>query len=59
MREVFKKEGIFVEYEEKVVELENGDKLVHTQEKPTKLWWELKEALKGKKVRVVVYEIEE
>ncbi|NJE07625.1 hypothetical protein E3E31_03655 [Thermococcus sp. M39] len=59
MKEIFNKEGVFVEYKEKVVELENGDKLVHTQEALTKLWWELKEALKGKRVKVVVYEIEE
>ncbi|MBO8174963.1 MAG: hypothetical protein H0Z18_06870 [Thermococcus sp.] len=59
MKEIFNKEGIFVEYKEKIVKLENGDKLIHTQESPTKLWWELKEALKGKRVKVVVYEIEE
>ncbi|WP_324735958.1 hypothetical protein VFC49_01930 [Thermococcus sp. SY098] len=59
MKEIFSKEGVFVEYKEKIVKLENGDMLIHTQESPTKLWWELKEVLKGKRVKVVVYEIEE
>ncbi|USS40758.1 hypothetical protein NF865_00530 [Thermococcus aggregans] len=59
MREVFNKEGIFIKYEEKTVELESGDKLTHRQEIPTELWWLLKETIKGKKVRIIAYEIEE
>jgi hypothetical protein len=59
MKEIFKAEGVFVEYKEKKVKLENGHELTHRQENPTRLWWELKEAVKGKKVRVIVYEIEE
>ena len=59
MREVFNKEGIFIKYKEKTTELENGDKLPHRQETPTELWWLLKETIKGKKVRIIAYEIEE
>ncbi|WP_087036444.1 hypothetical protein [Thermococcus litoralis] len=59
MKEIFNKEGIFVKYKEKIVELENGDKLTHKQESPTELWWLLKEAIKGKKVKIIAYEIEE
>lgn len=59
MKEIFKADGVFVEYEEKKVKLENGHELMHRRENPTRLWWELKEAVKGKKVRVVVYELEE
>jgi hypothetical protein len=59
MKKLFEGEGIFVEYEEKKVKLENGHELTHRRENPTELWWKLKEALKGRKVRVVVYELEE
>ncbi|ANF23063.1 hypothetical protein [Thermococcus piezophilus] len=59
MREIFNAEGVFVKYAEKKVQLENGDELTHRIEEPTELWWKLKEALKGKRVRVVVYEVEE
>ncbi|HHI00345.1 MAG TPA: hypothetical protein ENL40_02530 [Thermococcus litoralis] len=59
MREVFNKEGIFIKYKEKTTELENGDKLIHREESPTELWWLLKETIKGKKVRIIAYEIEE
>ncbi|WP_297550020.1 hypothetical protein [Thermococcus sp.] len=59
MREIFNGEGVFVKYMEKEVEIRPGDKLVHRVEEPTELWWKLKETLKGKKVRVVVYEVEE
>ncbi|WP_198300036.1 hypothetical protein [Thermococcus sp. P6] len=58
MRKVFDEEGVFVRYGEKKVRLENGHELTHRSEEPTELWWKLKEALKGKKVRVVVYEVE-
>jgi len=33
--------------------------VIHRQEHPTELWWELKETIKGKRVRLIVYEIEE
>ncbi|MEO2151560.1 MAG: hypothetical protein ABGW50_02770 [Thermococcus sp.] len=56
---VFEAEGVFVRYSEKEVEIRPGDKLVHRSEEPTELWWKLKEAVKGRKVRVVVYEVEE
>ncbi|ACS89497.1 MAG TPA: hypothetical protein HA302_03795 [Thermococcaceae archaeon] len=59
MKEIFKREGVFVEFEEKRVRLENGDEVVHKQEHPTELWWGLKETIKGKRVRLIVYEIEE
>ncbi|NJE75600.1 hypothetical protein [Thermococcus sp. ES12] len=59
MKEIFNMEGVFVRYHEKKVRLENGDELVHRSEEPTELWWKLKEAIKGRKVRVVVYEVEE
>ncbi|AIU70059.1 hypothetical protein TEU_06805 [Thermococcus eurythermalis] len=59
MKELFSAEGVFIEYSEKEVEIRPGDKLVHRSETPTELWWKLKEAVKGKKVRVVVYEVEE
>ena len=59
MKEICNKEGIFVKYKEKIIELENGDKLPHRQETPTELWWLLKETIKGKKVRIIAYEIEE
>ncbi|WP_456368262.1 hypothetical protein [Thermococcus sp.] len=59
MRKVFEEEGVFVEYREKSVKLENGHELIHRHENPTELWWKLKEAIKGKRVRIVVYEIEE
>jgi hypothetical protein len=59
MKEIFSGEGVFVEYKEKKVKLENGHELTHRSEEPTELWWRLKEAVKGKKVRIVVYELEE
>ncbi|QDA31011.1 hypothetical protein FH039_04530 [Thermococcus indicus] len=59
MREVFNAEGVFVRYREKGVKLENGHELTHRSEEPTELWWKLKEAVKGRKVRIVVYELEE
>jgi len=59
MREIFQANGVFVKYREKKVELENGQVLTHRSEEPTDLWWELKEAIKGKKVRIVAYELEE
>ncbi|AFL94573.1 hypothetical protein CL1_0362 [Thermococcus cleftensis] len=59
MKEIFSGEGVFVEYSEKKVKLENGHELTHRSEKPTELWWKLKEAVKGKRVKVVVYEIGE
>lgn len=36
-----------------------NDELVHKEENPTRLWWELKEAIKGKRVKIVVYEVED
>ncbi|NJE01802.1 hypothetical protein [Thermococcus sp. JdF3] len=59
MREVFNAEGVFVRYRESRVKLENGHELTHRSEEPTELWWRLKEAVKGRKVRIVVYELEE
>ncbi|MCD6372832.1 MAG: hypothetical protein J7L37_04715 [Thermococcus sp.] len=59
MKEIFNAEGVFVKYREKTVELENGQVLKHRSEEPTELWWELKEAIKGKRVKIVVYELEE
>jgi len=59
MRELFNGEGIFIRYSEREVKVRSNDKLVHRSEEPTELWWKLKEAVKGKKVRVVVYEVEE
>ncbi|WP_148882533.1 hypothetical protein [Thermococcus aciditolerans] len=59
MREVFNAEGVFVRYRENRVKLENGHELTHRSEEPTELWWKLKEAVKGRKVRIVVYELEE
>ncbi|ACJ15824.1 hypothetical protein, conserved [Thermococcus onnurineus NA1] len=59
MKEIFNAKGLFVKYIEKKVKLENGDELTHRSEEPTELWWKLKEAVKGKKVRIIVYEIEE
>jgi len=58
MKEIFNKEGVFVRYTEKTIEIRPGDKLVHRAEEPTELWWELKEAIKGRKVRIIVYEME-
>ncbi len=55
-KEIFSGEGVFVEFKEREVELENGHKLKHRSEEPTELWWKLKEAIKGKKVRIVAYE---
>ncbi|WP_456452544.1 hypothetical protein [Thermococcus sp.] len=58
-KEIFRREGVFVEYEEKKVELDGrSDELIHRKETPTRLWWELKEAIKGKRVRIVVYELD-
>ncbi|WP_297534481.1 hypothetical protein [Thermococcus sp.] len=59
MKELFSAEGVFVEYREKAVEIRPGDRLVHRVEEPTELWWKLKEAVKGKRVRIIVYEVEE
>ena len=59
MGEVFNAEGVFVRYTEKEVEIRPGDRLVHRAEEPTELWWKLKEAIKGKRVRIIVYEVEE
>ncbi|SEW09047.1 hypothetical protein [Thermococcus thioreducens] len=58
MRGIFDMEGVFVKYREETVELENGHELTHRSEEPTELWWKLKEAIKGKRVRIVVYEVE-
>jgi len=59
MAKVFEAEGVFVKYDERRVKLENGHELVHRSEEPTELWWKLKEAIKGRKVRIVVHEVEE
>ncbi|WP_457741380.1 hypothetical protein [Thermococcus sp.] len=59
MKELFSAEGVFVKYSENEVEIRPGDRLVHKSEEPTELWWRLKEAIKGKRVRIVVYEVEE
>ena len=59
MKKVFEAEGVFYKYEEKSVDLRDNDRLVHRQESPTELWWHLKEAIKGKRVKIVVYEGEE
>ncbi|NJE06376.1 hypothetical protein E3E36_09505 [Thermococcus sp. M36] len=56
MKKIFEAEGNFIRYEEHRVKLENGDELVHRSEEPTELWWKLKEAVKGRKVRIVVYD---
>ncbi len=60
MKKIFQKEGVFVMYETNKIKL-NGrnDELVHKKESPTKLWWELKERIKGKRVKIVVYELDE
>ncbi|AEC51787.1 hypothetical protein PNA2_0871 [Pyrococcus sp. NA2] len=58
MKVIFDKEGVFVEYKEKRVRTVRDDEIVHREENPTRLWWELKEAVKGKRVRIVVYEVE-
>ncbi len=50
--------GKFIEYREKRVKLENGEEIVHRLEHPTELWWKLKEAVKGKKVKITVEELE-
>ena len=59
MKELFRVEGVFIKYDEKKVRLENGDELTHRSEEPTELWWKLKETVKGKKVRIIAYELEE
>ncbi len=59
MRKIFDAEGVFVKYDERRVKLENGHELVHRSEEPTELWWKLKETIKGKKVRIIVHEVEE
>ncbi|WP_048147172.1 hypothetical protein [Pyrococcus abyssi] len=59
MKVIFEKEGIFVEYKEKAVKTARNDVIVHKEENPTRLWWELKEAIKGKRVKIIVYEVEE
>ena len=38
MEEIFNREGVFVEFEEKRVRLENGDEVIHKQEHSTELW---------------------
>ncbi len=58
MRKIFEKYGLFVRYSKKKVNLENGQELTHRSEESTALWWELKEAVKGKNVRIIVYEDE-
>ncbi|WP_297069002.1 hypothetical protein [Thermococcus sp.] len=57
-KKIFEKYGLFVKYSEKKINLENGQELTHRSEEPTNLWWELKEVVKGKNVRIVVYEDE-
>lgn len=59
MRKVFDMKGVFYTFNESRVKIRENDELVRREEKPTELWWKLKEAVKGKKVRVVVYEVEE
>ncbi|WP_297497095.1 hypothetical protein [Thermococcus sp.] len=59
MKKVFEAEGMFYKYKEKTVKLRENDRLVHRQEGPTELWWKLKEAVKGKRVRIIAYEVEE
>jgi len=59
MKEIFDMNGTFVKYRERKVALLNGDELTHRSEEPTELWWKLKEAVKGRKVRIVVYSLEE
>ncbi|WP_461863485.1 hypothetical protein [Thermococcus sp.] len=60
MKEIFRKDGVFIEYEKKKIKLDGrSDELIHRRESPTKLWWELREAIKGKKVRIIVYELTE
>ncbi|AEH24977.1 hypothetical protein [Pyrococcus yayanosii] len=59
MRKVFEKEGIFIEYTENVVKTARNDEIIHRSESPTRLWWELKEAIKGKRVKIIVYEVDE
>ncbi|WP_297490589.1 hypothetical protein [Thermococcus sp.] len=59
MRKIFDTKGVFYTFNESRVKIRENDELVRREEKPTELWWKLKEAVKGKKVRVVVYEVEE
>ncbi|MFA4640843.1 hypothetical protein [Pyrococcus kukulkanii] len=59
MKKIFEREGVFVEYKEKKVKTARNDLLIHREENPTSLWWELKETIKGKRVKIVVYEVEE
>ncbi|ASJ15978.1 hypothetical protein A3L04_02235 [Thermococcus chitonophagus] len=58
MKKIFEREGVFVGYKERRVETARNDVLVHREENPTRLWWELKEAIKGKRVKIIVYEVE-
>jgi len=58
MKKVIELRGKFVEYREKRVKLNNGMEVVHKFEHPTDLWWKLKEAVKGKKVKITVEEME-
>lgn len=58
MREIFNKEGVFYTCKERKVKIREGYEIVHRVERPTELWLLLREALKGKKVKVVVYEVE-
>ncbi len=57
MRRIFEGEGTFVVYRERRVRLANGREIVHKAEYPTDLWWKLKEAVKGRKVRVIVEDL--
>lgn len=59
MKKVFEGEGMFVEYEEKKVKFENGYELIYRCENLIEFWWKLKEVIKGRKVKIVVYELEE
>ncbi|WP_461865770.1 hypothetical protein [Thermococcus sp.] len=60
MRVIFQKEGIFVRYEKNKIKLDGrNDVIVHKKESPTELWWELKESIKGKRVKIIVYELDE
>lgn len=58
MKELFNETGVFYEMKENRVKIRENDEIVHRHERPTELWWKLKDALKGKRVRVVVYEVE-
>ncbi|NPA47098.1 MAG: hypothetical protein GXO14_00455 [Thermococci archaeon] len=59
MGRIVELKGEFVEYHEERVRLENGREIVHRFERPTELWWKLKEAVKGRKVRILVEDLGE